>query len=191
MFLADSGFSPSAKLHRVINIVPHTFKHIIYNTRLAAIGPLEYCAVARLIKTNRSDGPMYVLLSCLFLVTFFDSFGSVCVCLNSPLIAKTLVNRQNAGIKKIKDGRHKLGARKTAQSRATGRGGWGPAKNKRKSENEPVATGSSELEPSAKRRRLSVDARLSQTYVSSETGNVTAPAAVLLGKRTLRLRLSS
>ncbi|KAJ3559886.1 hypothetical protein NM688_g63 [Phlebia brevispora] len=78
-------------LYHVPNCRSSTFLHVIYNTRGVVVGPLEFCGIARLLFTNSSRP----ILS---------------VCRNSPLIRQTLVYRENAGIARIAQGRHKPGA---------------------------------------------------------------------------------
>ncbi|KAF7790440.1 hypothetical protein EIP86_001395 [Pleurotus ostreatoroseus] len=136
------------KLFQIIDIEPHTLAYIINNTQLAAIGPLEYCAVARIIAGNSSK-------------------LSISVCLESPLLSAALVHRQKASKARIAQGRHKPGKRKEAAKKSAGRGGWNKAAvprngDKKREANDQGSNGGGPF----KKARLSIDAHLVQLQTS-------------------------
>ncbi|KAH7919662.1 hypothetical protein BV22DRAFT_1050902 [Leucogyrophana mollusca] len=124
----------------------HTFLHVITHTRRAAVGPLEYCGVARLIHRQHA-GKADPLVS---------------LCRHDPCIPETYRNRELAGIDRITDGRQRRGASHATGNGQYGRGGW----RKRSfvdledeiSDDKPCdVLGHSPSANGVKRRRLGVD----------------------------------
>ncbi|KAH7906202.1 hypothetical protein BJ138DRAFT_1117790 [Hygrophoropsis aurantiaca] len=128
----------------------HIFHYVVKHTRRAAVGPLEYCGIARIIHRQHA-GKKEPLIS---------------LCRHDPMIPPSYRNRELARIESIAGGRQQKGAAHTKSDSSYGKGGWGKRKHNdedsgdREENKLPGILTSSPTANGAKRRRVGADAQM-------------------------------